>query len=205
MPVSLVSKFFSWGLEEYKNEAHRQLSDENVYECINFNPVNDVVALIDGKLKKMVHEGKITEVNRKYLKGESVNLGRFYLLPKIHKRLVNVPGRPVVSNCGTRKERISEFVDYHNNPIVKCLPSVFVDTFEFLRRLENVGYIPETAIFRTIDVVGLYPHIPHDEGLDSMRKILEEFRDKTTFSEWFVDGVDLLEMVLEGFKMILEV
>ena len=27
-------------------------------------------------------------------------------------------------------------------------------------------------------------HIPHDEeGLDSMRKILEEFRDKTTFSE----------------------
>ena len=33
-----------------------------------------------------------------------------------------------------------------------------------------------------------------------MRKILEEFRDKTTFSEWFVDVVDLLEMA----KMILE-
>ncbi|CAB4018210.1 Hypothetical predicted protein [Paramuricea clavata] len=39
-----------WGLEEYKNEAYRQLSDENFYECIHFNPVNDVVALIDGKL-----------------------------------------------------------------------------------------------------------------------------------------------------------
>ena len=95
---------------------------------------------------------------------------------------MNVPGRPVVSNCGTPTERISEFVDYHINPIVKCLPSVLVDTSDFLRRLENVGYIPETAIFGTIDVVGLYPHIPHDEGLDSMRKVLEEFRDKTILS-----------------------
>ena len=25
---------------------------------------------------------------------------RFYLLPKIHKRLHDVPGRPVISNCG---------------------------------------------------------------------------------------------------------
>jgi hypothetical protein len=73
-------------------------------------------------------------------------------------------------------------VDYHINPIVKCLPSALVDTSDFLRRLENVGYISETAIFGIIDVVGLYPHIPHDEGLDSMRKILEEFRD----NEWFV-------------------
>ena len=168
----LLTKTF---FPSYKNEAYRQLSDENVYECINFNPVNYVVALIDGKLKKMVHEGNITEVNRKYLKGESVNLGRFYLLPKIHKRLVNVPSRPVVSNCGTPTERISVFVDYHINPIVKCLPSVLVDTSDFLRRLENVGYIPETAIFGTIDVVGLYhAHIPHDEGLHGQYE--ENFR-----------------------------
>ena len=58
-------------------------------------------------------------------------------------------------------ERISKFVDYHINPIVKCLPSVLVDTSDFLRRLENVGYIPETAIFGTIDVVGLYLYIYH--------------------------------------------
>jgi hypothetical protein len=166
-----------------------------------FNPVNDVVALIDGKLKKMVHEGKITEVNRKYIKGESVNLGRFYLLPKIHKRLskgqvgqwFRTVGRP-------QSVFLSLWITILILYNVKCLPSVLVDTSDFLRRLENVGYIPETAIFGTIDVVGLYPHIPHDEGLDSMRKILEEFRDKTTFSEWFVDGVDLLEMA----KMILE-
>ena len=108
-------------------------------------------------------------------------MGRFYLLPKIHKRLIDVPGRPVISNCGTPTERISEFVDYHINPIVKSLPTVLRDTSDFLRKLENLWYIPETAIF---DVVGLYPHILHEEGLDSMKVILNEFKGKVNYGEW---------------------
>ena len=40
-------------------------------------------------------------------------LGRFYLLPKIHKRTSNVPGRPVISNNGTASENISAFLDFH--------------------------------------------------------------------------------------------
>ena len=42
-----------------------------------------------------------------------------YLLPKIHKRLVNVSGRPVISNCGTPTEKDSEFLDHHLQPIMK--------------------------------------------------------------------------------------
>ena len=34
-----------------------------------------------------------------------------YLLPKIHKRLYDVPGRPVILNCGTPTEKASEFLD----------------------------------------------------------------------------------------------
>ena len=36
--------------------------------------------------------------------------GRFYLLPKIHKK--NCPGRPVISGCNTPTEKISAFVDH---------------------------------------------------------------------------------------------
>ena len=183
-----------WGLDQYCKEALGQLRDKNVYEKVESNPMHRVTSLIDGKLQKLVREGKISEENREYLKGESLNLGRFYLLPKIHKRLIDVPGRPVISNCGTPTERISEFVDYHINPIVKSLPTVLRDTSDFLRKLEDLGYIPETAIFATIDVVGLYPHIPHGEGLDSMKEILNEFKGKVNYGEWYVDGVDLVEM-----------
>ena len=34
----------------------------------------------------------------------------------------------------------------------------------------SLGHIPSTAILCTIDVVGLYPHIPHGEGLEVLRE-----------------------------------
>ena len=74
------------------------------------------------------------------------------------------------------------------------MPTVLRDTSDFLRRLEELGHIPEVAIFGTIDVVGLYPHIPHEDGLESMRKVLSEFKEIVNVSEWYVDGVDLIQM-----------
>ena len=46
-------------------------------------------------------------------------LGKLYLLPKIHKRLQNVPERPVISNCGTPTEKASEFLDFHLKPLMQ--------------------------------------------------------------------------------------
>ena len=55
-------------------------------------------------------------------------LGRFYLLPKIHKRLNGVPGRPVISNPGYFTENISEFLDHHLQPLAKKVNSYIKDT-----------------------------------------------------------------------------
>jgi hypothetical protein len=110
-------------------------------------------------------------------------LGRFYLLPKIQKRLVDVPGRPVISNCGTPTEGLLKLVDHYLQAIVKSLPNVIRDTTDFLKRLQDLGDIPEGAILCTMDVVGLYPHIPHLEGLSSMRKSIEDFRKNCGMDE----------------------
>ena len=48
----------------------------------------------------------------------ATNFGKMYILPKIHKRLVNTPGPPVISNCGTPTEKASEFLDHHLQPIM---------------------------------------------------------------------------------------
>ena len=65
----------------------------------------------------------ISEKNHEFLLGKNLKLGRFYLLPKIHKRLVDVPGRHVISNCGTPTEQISALVDLVClQPVVKMLP-----------------------------------------------------------------------------------
>ena len=42
--------------------------------------------------------------------------------------------------------------------------------------------------------MGLYPHIPQGEGLESMNEILKDFKKKVNYREWYVDGVNLVEM-----------
>ena len=58
-----------------------------------------------------------------------------YLLPKIHERLNDVPGRPVISNCGTLTENLSEFLDHHLQPIIKARKSYIKDTSEKLKKM----------------------------------------------------------------------
>ena len=48
-------------------------------------------------------------------------LRKMYLLPKIHKKLFNVPGRPVLSNCGSPTEKVLGFLESHPKGIVRKL------------------------------------------------------------------------------------
>ena len=47
------------------------------------------------------------------------NLGKLYLLPKIHKRLYNIPGKPVLYTCGTPTDKASEYLNNHLKPIIQ--------------------------------------------------------------------------------------
>ena len=114
----------------------------------------------------------------------------FYLLPKIHKK--NCPGRPVVSGCNTPTEKISAFVDHQLKPLVPRIPSYVKDTNDFLNKLKDIGNFPEGAILVTIDVIGLYPNIPHDEGLEAMRKILDTRINPEIPTDHIVDLVELV-------------
>ena len=94
-------------------------------------------------------------------------------MPKIHKGLSSVKGRPVISNCCTKTEHISEYLDYHPNPLVSLTRSYVKDTNHFLARLDKLGRIPEGALICTFDIVGLYPSIPRGEGLEAIREALD--------------------------------
>ena len=103
---------------------------------------------------------------------KATSLGKLYFLPKIHKRLANVQGRPFISNCATPTEKVSEYLDFPLKPVMQDGWSYITDIGHFLKRTRRLGEIPEGAIL--VDVVGLYPNIPHDLGLQSLRKRLNE-------------------------------
>ena len=117
---------------------------------------------------------------------------RFHLLPKIHKRLHNVPGRPIISNCGFYTENISSFLDHHLQPIAQKVNSLIKDTNHFLLKIKSLGQLPEGAILCTIDAVCLYPNIAHEEGLASLRRFLDVKFEKKVTTETLVEFAEIV-------------
>ena len=100
----------------------------------------------------------ISEKELKYFSYSFKNascLGKMYLLRKIHKRLYNVPGHPVISNCGTPTEKVSEFLDHHLQPVMKSGKYYVKDTGDLLEKNKSQSRIPEDAFLVTADVGGL--------------------------------------------------
>ena len=120
---------------------------------------------------------------------------RFYLLPKIHKRLHDVPGQPVISNCGYDTENISSFLDFYLQPLAWEVKSYIQDNNDVLKKLCSLPNLTDDIVLCIVDVVGLYSNIPHDEGLFALHKRLDlrQEKDVTTSTP-----VELAEVVLKN-------
>ena len=152
----------------------------------------------DKIFENLKRRGFISEKQLKYFRFDfknSCNLGKLYFLPKIHKRLSNVPGRPVVSNCGTPTEKVSEFLDNHLQPIMRKGLSYIKDSGDFINKIRRMGSIPDNAILVTADVTALYRSIPHDVGLKALRELLEKREQKKIPTE---ELVQMAEFVLKN-------
>ena len=183
-----------WDRQDYLKEAYKQLEDREVYEEVPNDP-SVLVNTIIKALEKIRLRGDLSSDTLNYFVVEDPKFARFYLLPKIHKRLHNVPGRPVISNCGFYTENISSFLDYHLQPLAQKVKSYIKDTNHFLNKIKMVRSLPDGAILCTMDVVGLYPNIPHGEGLDSLRRFLETRDNKQISSDTLTE---LPEVVLKN-------
>ena len=55
------------------------------------------------------------------------------------------------------------------------------DTGDFLKKPKDFDSVPSNAMLVTADIVGLYPSIPHDAGLQALYEKLEERTDKNFY------------------------
>ena len=127
---------------------------------------------------------------------KTTNLGKLYLLPKIHKRLHNVPGRPVISNCGTPTQKASELLDFDLKPLMQSGWSYIRDSGDFIDKMKRIGKVPEGSFLVTADVVFLYLSITHKEGISALKSKLEE---QTSSKIPTNDLVKLAEFVLKNY------
>jgi len=71
--------------------------------------------------------------------------------------------------------------------IVSEVTHILEDTRYFLFRINQLGTILEGSILVLFDVIGLYPHIPHEGGMRAMKSFLDARERKSPSSENLAD------------------
>ena len=162
-----------WDKQDYLRGCENQLTDVNVYEKVEGNPVTATSRKFRKILDNMVRKKEIDKKLADYLYIKRPQLGRFYLLPKIHKRTINVPGRPIPNNS-TATERMWAFLYFHLKPLVAKVPHILEDTRDSLTQITEIKDFPEDALLVSFEVVGLHSYMPHEEGIEIMKEFLNQ-------------------------------
>ena len=89
-----------WDRDDYIKEAEEQLGHKDIYEEV-CNDTGPLISTIHAAIKKIRKRGDLNADTIKDFMVKDPKFARFYLLLKIHKRLHDVPGRPVISNFQT--------------------------------------------------------------------------------------------------------
>ena len=156
-------------VEDYISEAERQLNNPLHYSKLKSDPTVKIAKQSNLLVEDIYKKGHINENTKNWaiINPNLVRPQQFYHLPKIHKTLSNPPGRPIVSGSGGPTEKLSKLVDHWLQDTVKSLPSYVKDSTHMLNIIENWnthnGPFPANTKLITIDVVGLYTNIPHNE------------------------------------------
>ena len=111
---------------------------------------------------------------------------------KAHQEGSAPPERPVISGSGSITENPSKFCQHYMKQVSKDHTSFLRDTCDFLLHIQNIENLPDNAILATIDVTGLYTHIPWDEGMQATREALDRRADKTVPTDFIVKLLELL-------------
>lgn len=161
---------------DYITEALRQLQDPIYYTPLA-EPIYLETAKQIGELRALHAPNMITKRQLNYLMGKSPPRPRyFYLLPKIHKPQHKwtiphriPPGRPIISDWGSERYGVAEYLDHFLTPLSIKHGSYIKDTQHFLQKMRTLT-LEEPCFLFTMNVNSLYTNIETPLGIESVKK-----------------------------------
>ena len=113
-----------WDMLDYLSKAEKQLGDKNIYKDVSFNDkiLRDLVEASNRMFLNLKRKGSLSQKEMKHFVYDyknASNLEKLYFLPKIHKRLCNVSGRPVIASCEIPTKKAPECLDHHLIPVMQ--------------------------------------------------------------------------------------
>ena len=197
-----------WDKNNYIKEGLRHLSGIHYIPIVNLSTEN-----VNKKLKEIFRKLMQNEYLPQYIfdyltEERTFKTPHFYLLPKIHKigaqlenvdnlganANIEVPGRPIISQCGSVRERVGKYLDYFLLPLVKSSEWYLKDTGELLRLLDDL-VLPQNVLLVTYDLTSMYTNMEHSEVLRSVGK---------AYNEWPYP-FDIPKLPTEDFMALLEI
>ena len=157
-------------VKDYIAEAVRQLNDIHSFEKLDCDPISTYNEIINNAIDNLLKVNELPEKVAQSLKNDKPKTPKFYNLPKIQKP--NNPGRPVVNTIDSHTSRISKYVDFYLQPLVRQLLSYIQDTNHSLRKLNIRMDSNPDSILVTLDVRSLYTNIPNEEGIVAVREAI---------------------------------
>ena len=137
-------------------------------------------------------------IQKNFTEGLNINstqTPRSHIQPKIDQN----PGRPVISSLNCHTSKISEYVDYHLQPIDKQIPSCAKYPSDFISKPKTVETVPDNSYLASLDVKSLYTNISYSEGMKAMKTSLDNFSRKTIATKvitTFLTSILMLKFVL---------
>lgn len=185
LPADKGGKLVIWARERYLAEAHRQLSDSQVYAKIPPESMTQATAALltarNSLIMRLFWSRNISRAEKDRALAAPWKLPRVYFLPKAHKDkrpdTGTFQGRPIIAQTNGPLSSLDRYLAFLTAPILTEIPGSLIDTSALLKAVNNISGLGEGDTLFSADVEALYPSIPWEEGLQAATRLFASRRD----------------------------
>jgi hypothetical protein len=173
-------------LKQYISDAMVHLNDEVIYEMLKEEETQaegqclfqDSWRWTDmAKAKGTIHNDKVKYVRKHTTENSENPPGYFYLLYTVHR--AHSPGkpvqtRPVCLDCASITDPIGRWIDIKLQPTANKLYIFLKDSFEFKKRIDNVGKLNPIVRLFIYAAKSMYTNIPTEYSLEVISYYLRD-------------------------------
>jgi hypothetical protein len=119
--------------------------------------------VVCGRLKQLLHEGKINQLTAEEIRPRGSQMPRLYGLPKIHKN--GVPLRPILSMLNSPCHKVAQWLVKLLEPVrAKLVKHAIKDTFQLVEEIAELNIA--NSYMTSFDVSSLFTNIPVEETIN---------------------------------------
>ena len=158
-------------VEDYFSKVNWRLNNTEFYKEI----LNDPTEANRKKVGNIINELKSARLwNKKIatkLEFQEEKTLEFYMLPNVH--IQENLGRSVIGSINCSTSSTFRYVDHNPQPHVKKLKCCIKDSTDFIKKMKNLGKIPENSILITMDASLLYTYIQYKKASKKVETTLK--------------------------------